>query len=178
MERILILGSPGAGKSTAARRLARITGLPLIHLDAQYWSAGWREPERALWREKVAGLISGPRWIMDGNYGGTLDLRIPAADAVLHLDFSTALCLGRVLRRTLAGMAGAAARPDMAEGCPERFDPEFLRYVLRYRREGRLRVLEKTAGFAGDLRRFPTPRALEAWLKALELQAGRSSAAT
>lgn len=168
MERILILGSPGAGKTTAARRLAAATGLPLIHLDAHYWSAGWREPEKPLWREKLRGLLAGPRWIMDGNYGGTLDLRLAAADGLIHLDFPTSLCLSRVVRRSLSGMVRRGDRPDLPEGCAERFDPAFWRYVLRYRREARPRLMEKTAGFAGEARRFAAPRELEAFLRELE----------
>ena len=169
MERILIIGCPGAGKTTAARRLAAVTGLPLIHLDAHYWRPGWREPEREIWRAQVRALLAGPRWIMDGNYGGTLDLRIPAADLLIHLDFPTALCLRRAAWRSLAGMAGRGGRrPDLAEGCAERLDLSFLRYVLRYRRDVRPRHLEKTAEFAGDLRRFASPRELEAFLAGLE----------
>ncbi len=68
MERVLVIGSPGAGKSTFATKLARRTGLPLIHLDQQYWRSGWVEPPKEEWLDKLGGLIAGRRWIMDGNY--------------------------------------------------------------------------------------------------------------
>lgn len=67
MQRVLVIGSPGSGKSTLATELAERTGLPLIHLDQEYWRAGWVEPPKAEWRQRVADLISRERWVMDGN---------------------------------------------------------------------------------------------------------------
>jgi adenylate kinase family enzyme len=67
MERVLVIGSPGSGKSTLATELAQRTGLPLIHLDQQYWRAGWIEPDKGDWATEVEALIAGERWIIDGN---------------------------------------------------------------------------------------------------------------
>lgn len=83
MRRILVVGSPGAGKSTLATKLAAISGLPLIHLDAHYWQAGWRKPPREAREEQVAELLRGDTWIMDGNYRGTFATRLAAADTVV-----------------------------------------------------------------------------------------------
>ena len=164
MERVLIVGCPGAGKSTAARSLANITGLPLVHLDRHYWKPGWVRPDRDEWREKVQELVDRPRWIMDGNYGGSLDLRLPAADTLIHLDFSTLVCGTRVLRRTWTGL-GALRGDEFGEGCPERLDWDFLRFVLNYRRGQRQRDLERMSLFKGDMLRFTSPRQLEAYLE-------------
>lgn len=79
----MIIGCCGAGKSTLARKLHAVAGLELIHLDRQYWKSGWIETEPEEWGEKVAGLVAKPNWIIDGNYGGTMDIRIKRADLSL-----------------------------------------------------------------------------------------------
>ena len=86
VRRILIVGSAGAGKSTLAREIARRLGLPLIHLDRHYWRPGWVASGDARFRADVAALAARPAWVMDGNYGGTLDLRLPRADLLVLCD--------------------------------------------------------------------------------------------
>jgi adenylate kinase family enzyme len=149
MRKVLILGCAGAGKSTLARRIGRITGLPIIHLDQHYWLPGWREPDRATWLQRVSALIAQPRWVMDGNFGGTLELRLAAADTAIFLDFPTRVCLARVLRRVIGSLG--RTREDMAPGCLERFDFLFLRYVYRYRRVDRSRHFAALEAFGGKL---------------------------
>jgi adenylate kinase family enzyme len=149
MRKILILGCSGAGKSTLARQIGRITGLPIIHLDEHYWLPGWRELDKETWLRKVSALIAQPRWVMDGNFGGTLALRLAAADTAIFLDFPTRVCLRRVLLRVIRSLG--RIREDMAPGCPERFDFSFLRYVYRYRREDRSRHLAAMEAFGGKL---------------------------
>lgn len=80
MKRVLVVGCSGAGKSTVAKQLAEITGLPLIHLDRHYWLPGWEEPSRDAWRVIVESLSAQPEWIMDGTYSGTLQQRLARAD--------------------------------------------------------------------------------------------------
>lgn len=120
-------------------------------------------PDRDEWRAKVRELADRPRWIMDGNYGGSLDLRLPAADTLLHLDFSTPVCVTRVLRRTWTGL-GALRGDEFGEGCPERLDWGFFRFVLNYRRGQRQRDLERMSLFKGKLHRFTSPGELRAYL--------------
>ena len=74
MQRALVIGIPGAGKSTFSRALAAKTGLPIIHLDTEFWQPDWEITPREQWRVKVAQLLERDAWIMDGNYGATLDL--------------------------------------------------------------------------------------------------------
>lgn len=167
MDRIVIIGCPGAGKSTAARRLARITGLPLIHLDRHYWLPGWVRPDDETWRVKVHDLVCQPRWIMDGNYSGTLDLRLAMADTLIHLDFSTFVCASRVMRRTLTRL-GRQRGQELDERCPERLDWPFFRFVLEYRSRYRERDMARMAGFDGDTFRFASPASLERFLLDLE----------
>ena len=147
MKRVLVIGSGGTGKTTVAQRLARRTGLPLIHLDLLYWRPGWQPTPSEEWREAVRRLVAGDRWIIDGNYGGTLDLRLAACDTVVFLDLPRVLCLWRVLIRQLRYLG--RTRPELPNGCRERLSWAFLAWIWTYpsRRRGsiltRLHALDK-----------------------------------
>jgi len=130
MQRILVIGSPGAGKSTLASRIAGHLGLPLIHLDREYFRPGWTMPSRSEWRERVRALAAGPAWVMDGNYASTFDIRVPRATAVIWLDLSRWNCLAGVVRRVMKNHG--LARSDLGPGCVERFDWSFLRWIWSY----------------------------------------------
>lgn len=133
MKKVLVIGSCGAGKSTFARRLHKHIGLKLIHLDSFYHKPNWEEPSEEEWIAVVNKLVEDDEWIMDGNFGGTLDLRLQFCDTVIRLDFPRAVCTWRVIKRTLTYYK--RKRPDMAEGCDERFDWEFLKYVWNFPRD-------------------------------------------
>ncbi|WP_234038931.1 adenylate kinase [Micromonospora coerulea] len=167
MRRILIVGSAGAGKSTLAREVARRLDLPLIHLDRHYWRPGWVASDDAGFRAEIAALAARPAWVMDGSYGATLDLRLPRADLLVLCDPPRLRCLARVLRRRWVDRA--TTRPDLPDGCPERLDLPFLRYVWRYPRHSRPRVLAAVASVAPDLPvvRLRTRAELRRWLASL-----------
>ena len=165
MERVLVIGSGGAGKSTLARRLAARTGLPLLHLDAEYWQAGWVEPATDCWLARVDEIVASPRWIIDGNYGGSLPARLARADTVVWLDYPTRTCLLRAAGRVLANRG--RVRPDMAEGCPEHFDLDFFVFIATFRRRVRPRLIRKLQSFEGKLVRLSRPHATERWFSAL-----------
>jgi adenylate kinase family enzyme len=129
-QRILVIGCPGAGKSTFARRLQHQTELPIISLDAEFWRPGWIATPRAAWRQRVATLVASDRWIMDGNYYASLDLRLPRADVVIWFDLPRWLCLSRVTKRV--ALSYGRVRPEMAAGCPERFEVAFMRYIWNF----------------------------------------------
>jgi adenylate kinase family enzyme len=127
-ERILVVGPSGSGKTQLALRLGELLGLPVVHLDAHRWRPGWVALSDEDWRPVVAELTQAPAWIMDGTYESTLDLRIPAADAVIVLEVGRLSCLsGLVSRRFLDGKR---PRPDAPPG--QRLDRAFLRYLWRY----------------------------------------------
>ncbi|MCC5827804.1 MAG: DNA topology modulation protein [Phycisphaeraceae bacterium] len=140
MRRILIVGSGGAGKSTLATQIGQRLGLPVIHLDALFWHAGWKETAKDEWKQTVALQLQQDAWVMDGNYGGTLDQRLATADTVIFLDLPRSLCLFRILKRRV--MYRGRTRPDMAAGCPERLDMEFLKWIWNYPRDNRPRLLD------------------------------------
>lgn len=141
MKKILVIGSGGSGKTTFARRLGEIHGIEVIHLDSKYWRPGWVETPKDEWRRKVEELVAGDAWIIDGNYSGTLGVRLDACDTVIFLDLPRTVCLWRVLKRALAFRN--AARPDMAEGCPEKINLAFLWWVWNYPSRTRPKVLER-----------------------------------
>jgi adenylate kinase family enzyme len=140
MRKILVIGSGGAGKSVFATRLGEVLQIEVLHLDKFYWRPGWTEMPKPEWRETVEQLLQRDAWIMDGNYSGTLDLRLEACDTVIFLDMSRAVCLWRVLKRGLKYRNDS--RPDMAEGCHEKIDPEFISWVWNYSKRSRPKIVE------------------------------------
>jgi adenylate kinase family enzyme len=149
LQRVLVIGISGAGKSTFAQALAQRTGLPLVHLDKEFWQPGWVETPRSEWRARVAELVAGERWIKEGNYASSLDLRLPRANTVVWFDYPAARCLVRVLRRVAA--THGQVRADMAPGCPEQLDWGFLGYVARFNRVERPKVVAALGRYGGHL---------------------------
>lgn len=140
MQRVLIVGCGGAGKSSFARALGATLGLEVLHLDSHFWKAGWVEPSQAEWQQTLTELVQKPAWIMDGTYSKTLALRLTYADTVIFLDMPRWLCLWRVAKRVLRHRG--RTRPDMAADCPERFSWEFMGYVWNFHRQKRPRLLQ------------------------------------
>ncbi len=150
MKRVLVIGSGGAGKTTVSLALGEATGLPVVHLDAHYWRPGWVEPTPEEWSEQVDRLAAEPRWIMDGNYGGTLARRLEACDTVVFLDRHPLLCAWRVVKRRVRHHG--ATRPDLAPGCPEQINLEFIRWIWGYRTRRRPGVLRQLRQLRSDQR--------------------------
>ena len=143
MKKIVIIGPGGSGKSTLARQLGAAMGLEVIHLDSIFWRPGWVETPHEEWLKIQKELVSKDAWIIDGNYGGTQDIRFEAADMIIFLDIVGYICFWRVVKRWLR-YAGRP-RPDLAPGCPEKLDPSFLAWIWNYRRDSRPLVLERLA---------------------------------
>ena len=145
MERILIIGCGGAGKSTLARQLGGKLNLPVVHLDKLFWHSGWVESTPEEIDAKIHAEMAKPQWIMDGNYNRTLPERVKHCDTIIYLDFSRFACLRGVLKRIITTYG--TVRPDMGEGCPERIDLDFLKWVWSYntdKRERNYKLLNET----------------------------------
>jgi adenylate kinase family enzyme len=149
MQRVVILGRGGAGKSTVARRLGAATGLPVVELDKHFWQPELVPTPREQWIEIQRTLVSGDRWIMDGDLGRYDDLtvRLKAADTVLVLDFGLLLCLHRALRRS-------------------RERAEFWWWLASWRWRERPKIKRAIAEYAGqaEVRIFSDPEELERFL--------------
>ena len=144
MERVMIIGCSGAGKSTLARQLGEKTGLPVVHLDKLFWHPGWVESTREEFDARLLAELEKPQWIIDGNYSRTYQQRLARCDTVIHLDFSRLACLMGVLKRVLTTYG--KVRPDMGEGCPERFDWEFMKWVWNFNGKNRRKNLDALQG--------------------------------
>jgi Adenylate kinase and related kinases len=136
--RIAVVGCSGSGKSWLSKKLAEITGLPLVHLDCEYWQPGWVKTPRDEWLKKQAEMTAGDAWIIDGNYNSTLDVRFTAADMVIFLDISRFVCILSVLRRH------GKKRSDLPDYLEEKLDSEFfdfIKWVWSFPKTGRATIL-------------------------------------
>lgn len=140
MKRVSVIGSPGAGKSTLARKLHELTGIPVIHLDREFWKPGWVEPDKEEFRSRIQDRYQEEEWIVDGHYASTMEARLERSDTVFHLDYPTHVCLRQLAGRMIRNYG--KVRPDCPEGCPERIQFEFLRYVAGFRKNKRAEILE------------------------------------
>jgi adenylate kinase family enzyme len=151
VERVVILGRGGAGKSALAHRIGSLTQLPVIELDQLFWQPGLVATPRDRWVDIQSELINRGRWIIDGDLGphDVLEPRLELADTVIVLDFSLLLCARRSSRRAREG-AG------------------FWRWVIGYRRRSLPVLMEKIAAHAprARLHVLRTPQAVEGFLRA------------
>ena len=140
MERVLIIGCGGAGKSTLARRLGEKTGLPVVHLDQIYWKPGnWEHLEHDEFDGLLAAELEKQRWIIDGNFNRTLPIRLQRCDTVIYLDFSSIQCIIGWLKRVITNWG--RSRPDMGPECNEKFDLEFAKWIWNFNNQNRARYL-------------------------------------
>ena len=86
-ERVLVIGSPGGGKSTFARRLALLSGLPLTHLDMLFWNSDRTTVSKEEFRRRLDEVLQRDRWLIDGNYSGTMEHRMERCQTIFFLDF-------------------------------------------------------------------------------------------
>ena len=167
MQRIMIIGSGGSGKSTLARRLGEKTGLPVVHLDQIWWSPGnWEHLEPEEFDALLLKELEKPRWILDGNYNRTLELRLERADTVLYLDFPRIVSLWGWIGRVIKNWGHA--REDMAPGCSERFDPEMAKWVWNFNKKTRARYHQILAAQTDKtVRIFRSRRQVKRFLESL-----------
>lgn len=144
MERIAIVGCGGSGKTHLARQLAEQLALPLTHLDAVYYDENWEKLPQEEFSMLQKGMVAEPRWIIEGNYAGTLPIRLEAADAVIVMDLPAHTCLFGILQRRLQHRGGQ----HKATGVYDRINWSFIRYVIGYRKSMLPRVHQLIAEHA------------------------------
>ena len=148
MERVMIIGCGGSGKSTLARKLGEKTGLPVVHLDQIWWEPGnWQHLEREEFDRRLQAELEKPRWILDGNFNRTIELRLEKCDTVVYLDMNRFICLKNWIGRVVQNWGHA--RSDMAPGCREWFDPEFAVWIWNFNKNNRKRYYELLDGLEG-----------------------------
>ena len=144
MERIMIIGCGGAGKSTLARQLGEKLKLPVVHLDRLFWRPGWVQVSQEEFDAQLQAELAKDKWIMDGNFNRTIPERVAKCDTIIYLDFNRFTCLWGVTKRFVTNVG--KVRPDMGEGCPEKVDLEFLKWIWNFnkdKRESYYRILNE-----------------------------------
>lgn len=140
MKKIIVIGCSGSGKSTLSRQLGEITQLPVVHLDKLWWKPGWETVSCDEFDVLHRNALAEPFWIIDGNFSRTLPERIENCDTVIYLDFNRLACIMGVLKRVFSSLG--KVRPDMGDGCPERFDLRFLVWVWNFNKKNRSKTYQ------------------------------------
>lgn len=162
----MIFGGSGSGKSTLARQIGALTGLPVVHIDPMYWKPGWVQRPAEETHRLVREAISKEEWVFEGNNSATMEERVRLADLIIYLDMPLHVRLWRFTKRwwTYRGKT----RPDMTEGCDERWELAFVRdFIWRYGGERRARALANLDRWRAEGRRvvrLTSPRAVRAFL--------------
>lgn len=134
MQRIVVIGCPGSGKSTLSRELHKRTDIPLYHLDMMYWNADKTTVEKRVFLGLLSSILERDEWIIDGNYTSTMELRIAACDTVIFLDYPLDICLAGIRERR------GKLRSDMPWIETEE-DAEFIEFIKSYNEKQKPNVL-------------------------------------
>ncbi|WP_164669410.1 DNA topology modulation protein [Virgibacillus doumboii] len=148
MKKIAIIGSGGSGKSTFARQLGERLQIKVHHLDALFWKPGWIGVPKQEQKQMQHDLVKRDKWIIDGNYGGTMDIRLNAADTIILLDLPRLVCVYRIIKRFV--QYRNKSRPDMGTGCEERISLEFLKWVWQYPKAKKPEIMQKLENFPAE----------------------------
>ena len=135
MKKIIVIGCPGSGKSTFSRALHHKTGIPLYHLDMMYWNADKTTVDKPVFLERLSAVLDMDTWIIDGNYGATMEMRMAACDTVIFLDYPLEVCLDGIRERR------GKPRSDMPWIETEE-DVEFVEFIKNYNEQQKPKVLE------------------------------------
>lgn len=170
MQKIMIFGFSGGGKSTLARKLGDMLGIEPTHMDKLHWLPGWVENTAENQNIALSGVLLRDKWIIDGNYGGTLwKERLADADTVIFIDVNRFTCFYQAWKRSR--IYKGKARPDMGEGCVEKFDFEFAKWILidgRKKRKKRLELMEMLKNDGKDTYILRSRKDIDNFMKGLK----------
>jgi adenylate kinase family enzyme len=165
VNRVVVLGNGGSGKSELSRELSRRTGLPVVHLDPLFWKPGWKPGARDEFRRAVDEVAAGERWIIDGNFINSGDTRLARADTAIFLDLPRRVSMSRALRRFVRDRR--TNRPDLPEGCREGLDWAFLKWMWNFDRDDRPQILERLEQSEADVVHLRSPADVTRYLESL-----------
>ncbi|MCM1533647.1 MAG: AAA family ATPase [Corallococcus sp.] len=165
--RVAVIGCPGSGKTTFARRLGEILSREVIHLDRVLWNSGWQMlpyDERAVIHDN---LIAREEWIIDGMWKSHLPSRFEKATCVIFLDYPRRISFSRALKRRIK--YSGKQRDDIADGCTEKLDGYFVKYIWTFNKKVRPLILElKENNPLITVETMRRPKETETFLKELE----------
>ena len=161
MKKIMVIGCPGSGKSTFSKTLHKLTGIPLFHLDMMYWNFDRTTVDKEVFLKQLSKTIHMDHWIIDGNYGSTIELRLQACDTVVFLDYPLNICLDGIKRRI------GKPRTDMP-WIENEEDTEFIEFIKNYNFQNRPKVMELLDKYSHkDIYIFKTRKEADEFLKKL-----------
>ncbi len=129
-EKIMVIGSPGSGKTTFSLELSEILDIPVTHLDRLFWRDNWVSVDDTEFDRQLTDEVCKNKWIIDGNYDRTINVRLENCDTVIYLDYPAIVSVFGYLCRLYSNRG--TSRADMGGYCPEKFDFEFLKYIISF----------------------------------------------
>ena len=165
--RVAVIGCPGSGKTTFSNRMGAIQSRQVVHLDKVLWNPNWKMlpyDERKVIHDE---LISADNWLIDGMWRSHLADRFKRATLVIFLDYKRRVSYFRALKRRIKYKG--KQRDDIAEGCLEKLDRDFTRYIWTFRKAVRPQILELIqANPHIAVVTLPNPKSAERFLLNLE----------
>ena len=135
-KKILVIGSPGSGKSYFSKQLSKITSIPVFHLDLLYWNENWVPTPAPEFDSKLKEIMEQSEWIIDGNFQRTLEMRLKEANLVYFLDLPVEVCVKAEKERR------GIPRSDFPSFLNEGEDPEFVNYIREFPQKNKPMILE------------------------------------